>query len=262
MTIDIFSVIPLLIISLAGTAPIGSATGFLWRDATTSQHYLVTNYHVLSGKKPITEEILDPGGKTPTSIRVFHNSEKLGVWQSVDYPVVDTEGHPKWREHSTYGHKVDVVLLAIDLPPGTKAFAINDQQWTDLQLRPAEIVSIVGFPKGETGGGLFAIWQTGYIASEPEVDFNNLPALLVDSNAWPGNSGSPVIARRYGSWSNRDGSIEMRSGNSKVTDFIGVFSGQVGKSEMKFVWKRSVISDILKDAAQQVPTPDADVPRR
>jgi S1-C subfamily serine protease len=53
MTIDIYSVISLLLIQLYGTEPIGTATGFLWKDVTSSQYYLVTNYHVLSGKHPV-----------------------------------------------------------------------------------------------------------------------------------------------------------------------------------------------------------------
>ena len=246
MTIDIYSVISLLLIQLAGTEPIGTATGFLWKDLESSQYYLVTNYHVLSGKNPVTGEVEDPKGRTPTSIRVFHNSSKLGEWKAVDYAVIDKHGKPKWKEHPKYGCKVDVVLLAIDLPANITGYAINEQKWIDLQLRPAESVSIIGFPYGQTAGGLFAIWQTGYVASEPEVNFADLPALLVDSKAYPGNSGSPVIARRYGSWSRRDGSQGFGAGNSFVTDFIGVYSGRIGKAEMKFVWKRSIIEEILR----------------
>jgi len=246
MTIDIYSVISLLLIQLSGNASIGTATGFLWRDVASSQYYLVTNYHVLSGKHPVTGEVEDSKGRIPTSIRVFHNSTKLGEWKPIDHPVIDQDGQPKWREHPKFGSKVDVVLLAIDLPPNVIGYAINDQKWVDLQLRPAENVSIIGFPYGQTAGGLFGIWQTGYIASEPELDFSELPALLVDSKAWPGNSGSPVIARRYGSWSRRDGSQGFGSGESFVTDFIGIYSGRLGKAEMKFVWKRSVIEDILR----------------
>ena len=245
INIDIFSVIPLLLIQLVGNNFLGTATGFLWKDSPSSQYYLVTNYHVLSGKDPMTDKVLDPAGKTPTSIRVYHNSsKKLGEWEYVDYSVIDKECRPKWREHPKFGHKVDVVLLAIDLPSGTKGYAINEQKWADIQLRPAENVSIVGFPFGQTAGGLFAIWQTGYIASEQEVDFLDLPVLLVDCKAWPGNSGSPVIARRYGSYNSRDGTLVMEY--TFVTDFVGIYSAQLEKAEMKFVWKRSVIEDILR----------------
>lgn len=246
MTIDIYSVISLLIVLYSGSTPIGNATGFLWKDSSTSQHYLVTNYHVLSGKKPTTDEIIDSKGRTPTTVKIFHNATKLGEWKPHSYPLMNKKNTPKWLEHPKYGRKVDVVLLSVDLPPGTIGYPINDQKWIDLQLRPAETVSIVGFPRGESAGGRLAIWQTGYIASEPEFDYSNLPALLVDSRAWPGNSGSPVIARRYGSWSLKDGSQSFGAGKSFVTDFIGVLSRSIGKSEMKFVWKRSVIEEILQ----------------
>lgn len=244
MTIDIFSVIPLLLISISGDQPLSSATGFLWNDR--GQYYLVTNFHVLSGKHPMTGKIEDEKRRTPTKIRVFHNATNLGAWKPVDYDVVDGKGRKKWREHPKFGSKVDVVMLPIKLPASTTGYAINDQKFTDLQLRPAESVSIVGFPKGQTAGGLFGIWHTGHIASEPEVDFEGLPAMLVDSKAWPGNSGSPVIARRYGSWSKKDGSQSFGGGNGFATDFLGIYSGQLGAAEMKFVWKGSVIREILK----------------
>jgi len=50
MGIDVYSIISLLLIQLVGNDPIGTATGFLWKDVANSQYYLVTNYHVLSGK--------------------------------------------------------------------------------------------------------------------------------------------------------------------------------------------------------------------
>lgn len=138
---------------------------------------------------------------------------------------------------------MDVVLLPIDLPTNVKGYAINEQEWSDILIRPAENVTIIGFPFGETAGGLFGVWQTGHIASEPDLNFSNLPALLVDSTAFPGNSGSPVIARRYGSWFHKDGNYNISTGF--VTNFIGIYSGRLGKAELKFVWKRSVIDDIL-----------------
>jgi len=71
MTIDIYSVIPLLLLQIAGSTQIGNGTGFLWNDKPNSQYYLVTNYHVLSGKHPATGEIEDRNGRVPTSIVVL-----------------------------------------------------------------------------------------------------------------------------------------------------------------------------------------------
>lgn len=54
------------------------------------------------------------------------------------------------------------------------------------------------FPFGLAGGGSLAIWATGFIVTEPEVDYNNQPTFLIDCRARPGQCGSAVIALRTG----------------------------------------------------------------
>jgi hypothetical protein len=63
---------------------------------------------------------------------------------------------------------------------------------------PADPVSEVSFPFGLAGGGLFAIWATGALATEPITDFGDLPVSLIDCRSRQGQSGSPVIAYRSG----------------------------------------------------------------
>ena len=50
------------------------------------------------------------------------------------------------------------------------------QYWTgsDIQFGPADTVSVVGFPFGMTAGGAFGVWATGFLPSEPDVDYNGL----------------------------------------------------------------------------------------
>jgi hypothetical protein len=62
-------------------------------------------------------------------------------------------------------------------------------------------------------GGLFALWATGFIASEPDVDINGQPVMYVDCRSRPGQSGSPVLAYRWGGTAHmRDGSIAVITG--------------------------------------------------
>src|SRR5206468_3833715 len=94
-----------------------------------------------------------------------------------------------------------------------------------LKVGPAEGVSIVGFPFGITGGGAFAIWTRGFVASEPDVDLEDLPSFLVDARTRPGQSGSPVIAYSSGGMTTlADGSSAMFGG--PVTNLLGVYSGR------------------------------------
>jgi len=118
-----------------------------------------------------------------------------------------------------------------------------------LKAGPSDGVSIVGFPFGLRGGGLLAIWTRGFIASEPDVDLNDLPLFLVDARTRPGQSGSPVIAYSSGGMhAMADGSTAMFGG--PVTNLLGVYSGRINEqSDLGRVWKVQAVRDIL--AAQQ-----------
>lgn len=118
-----------------------------------------------------------------------------------------------------------------------------------LKIGPADGVSVVGFPFGITGGGAFAIWTRGFVASEPDINFNDLPSFLVDARTRPGQSGSPVIAYSSG------GGTAMADGstaffNGPLTNLLGVYSGRVNEqSDLGLVWKVDAVREIL--AAEQ-----------
>lgn len=97
-----------------------------------------------------------------------------------------------------------------------------------------------------TAGGVFGVWATGFLASEPDIDFNNLPIQLIDCRSRQGQSGSPVIAYRSGGGvALKDGSTGMFSG--PVERFIGIYSGRINaESDLGIVWKASAICDLIK----------------
>jgi hypothetical protein len=114
-----------------------------------------------------------------------------------------------------------------------------------IAVNPADPVSVVGFPFGLQAGGSLAVWATGFMASEPDIDFNNLPTFLVDCRTRPGQSGSAVIAHRHG------GMVTMQDGSSgvfggPVTKFLGVYSGRINEeSDLGIVWKASAVSVVV-----------------
>lgn len=55
-----------------------------------------------------------------------------------------------------------------------------DSLRSEIFLAPSDVVSVVGFPFGLCGGGLFALWATGFIASEPSINFNGRSVFLID----------------------------------------------------------------------------------
>jgi hypothetical protein len=109
---------------------------------------------------------------------------------------------------------------------------------------PSDLLSIIGFPFGITGGGALGIWVQGTVATEPSVDFDELPCLLVDSRTRPGQSGSPVIAYRPSGYQTEEGSTVMTG--QAAERFVGVYSGRINQeSDLGFVWKAQALLDIL-----------------
>jgi len=116
---------------------------------------------------------------------------------------------------------------------------------TPIFVGPADAVSVIGFPFGIAAGGALAVWATGFLASEPKVDFDGLPIQLIDCRTRQGQSGSPVLAYRAG------GMIAMENGGTAaftgpVEKFIGIYSGRINKeSDLGLVWKASAISELI-----------------
>ena len=117
----------------------------------------------------------------------------------------------------------------------------------DIRVGPADAVSVIGFPFGIAAGGAFGVWATGFLASEPDIDFADLPIQLVDCRSREGQSGSPVIAYRSG------GSTIQTAGGGTVINsgptwkFIGVYSGRINaESDLGIVWKASAIHELVQ----------------
>lgn len=131
-------------------------------------------------------------------------------------------------------------------------------------MRPTSGATLLGYPYGfaDTAHDL-PVWKTGHIASEPSVDFDNLPVFLVDVSAFPGMSGSPVLAVANGIYENEEG--QMRSG--RVLKLLGIFSAMPVVRELKptdagadsspvvatetalqlgYVWKAALIAEVAR----------------
>ena len=91
----------------------------------------------------------------------------------------------------------------------------------------------------------FAIWSTGYIASEPATDYKDLPSFLIDCRARPGQSGSLVIAKF------QPGDVVKYKDNlyqaqTEMVHFLGIYSGRINKeSDLGIVWKMDVLRDLV-----------------
>ncbi|RTL67521.1 MAG: serine protease [Hyphomicrobiales bacterium] len=240
------TVMSLLLNLRSGGQKMGSGTGFI--AMAPKGPVLVTNRHNVTGLHQETGATLHSGGLVPDEIEIVHNrANKLGEWVTRVEKLHTTSNAPAWFEHPTHGAKMDCVALPLSKLNEVQLYPydMSSNAGPPIAFGVADIVSVVGFPFGMTGGGACAIWATGFVASEPVVDFNNLPLMLIDCRSRPGQSGSAVIAYRGGGTvALEDGSTAIYGG--PVFRFLGIYSGRINaQSDLGFVWKREAVAEVV-----------------
>jgi trypsin-like peptidase len=239
------SVASLFLQMQANGQALATGTGFLVQRA--GRTFLVTNRHNVRGRHNTTDELLSRTGAEPDELVVLQNvRDQLGSWLPQSPPLRDGQGHPTWHEHPALGGQIDAVALEVGNVAGIDIYPHD--LWAagqQLAFGPSIPLSIIGFPFGLTGGGAFAVWIQGSCATEPAVDWNDLPCFLVDSRTRPGQSGSPVLIYRSG------GAMTMDDGSTVVTTgtqerFLGIYSGRIHEdSDLGIVWKASAVGEIV-----------------
>ena len=223
---------------------LGTGTAFVANSSRGP--ILITNRHNVTGRHQETGKPLSQACGLPDEIIIMHNrSNHLGAWV-VRAESLFESNEPRWIEHPTLGSKADFVALPLT--------QLNDVQLYPYDFAntgsptfygPSDTISVVGFPFGIQAGGSLAVWTTGFVASEPSVDYNKLPIFLIDCRSRPGQSGSAVIAYRSG------GMVAMESGDvgafsGPVTRFLGIYSGRINKeSDIGFVWKATALQELV-----------------
>lgn len=222
------------------------ATGTAFVVSGPSGPLLLTNRHNVTGINPHTGVILSKTGGVPNELSIIHNAAgKLGQWVQKVEPLY-VVGFHRWKEHPVLKEKGDFVALPLTQLDGVDLHPHELSGSHDIQVGPAEPVSVIGFPFGLTAGGAFGVWATGFVASEPVVDFDGLPIVLIDCRTRPGQSGSPVIAYRSG------GMISLSDGgsavfNGPVSKLIGIYSGRINaESDLGIVWKASALEQLVQ----------------
>lgn len=242
--IDPLSKVSLRIVPKFNCVELGCATAFVL--AWNEKHYLITNWHVVTGRDPDTLECVDKiNAALPNKISVsFHSLGDKGGWVTRDINLKDAEGNPVWLEHPQKSI-VDVVAVPISDTEGIALHSLDLRlAYADMRLFPALPISVIGYPLGLTAGESWPIWKTGHIASDPDIDFSpGRPAFLIDATTRSGMSGSPVIIRTH-SWTKQNGAEVI--GGVRTTKFMGIYSGRIHKdSEVGRVWRPFVLREIL-----------------
>ncbi|MEO6904378.1 MAG: trypsin-like peptidase domain-containing protein [Bacteroidia bacterium] len=236
-----------------------TGTGFVYES--NSKLYLITNGHNITRVNPETNTRISSSSAFPVIIKTklklipTDNPDALVVSDFFEISLYEDSEYlkPNWLIHPDHGYKVDVIAIPFvdvaELPSHVKLFPINSFYFTEFPLIVADDVFILGYPFDLTGGMELPIWKRGTIATEPSLDLNNLPKMLIDTATRSGMSGAPVLMRRRG----------IHGLSAKVTgeeiiglvqQFAGIYSGRIGAAhqfqvQLGIVWKGHVIEEII-----------------
>ena len=246
--IDEYSLTSSMLTLLCKGKEIGTATGFI--SVSQGRAFLITNWHVLSGRNCHTGQPISREHAIPDAVQLLlHVREPFGKIVLVTFQVLDEDDNPRWIMHPA-GQEVDVAALELgDLAKPIAAYSLPmPGQAEDMRIQVSQDVFVLGYPNGISHNGIFPVWKRASIATEPEFDLLGGPFFLVDTATRQGMSGSPVIARSFGSYITQNGDTGL---GGVFTRFIGVYSGRLGAAsqedgQLGVVWKASVIGEIIR----------------
>lgn len=241
--IDPLSVQSILIEMFFGDRSLATGTAFIALAKSGAPH-LITNRHNFTLRRQEDGQPMFDHGGVPDQVRIWFNSKNVGYWKAGIYELYGKEG-PLWKQHPIFEDKCDVV--ALPLVPHDELefypFNVHNIGQPPLKIGPSDAANIIGFPFGRAAGRLFAIWVTGFVASEMSVNYDGLPRFLIDSRTRPGQSGSPVVAIRQGTVKYANNSMGF---GADAREFLGIYGGRIHPdSDIGIVWKREVIHEIL-----------------
>lgn len=242
---------------------INHASGFFWRHLGRS--FLITNWHVITGRDIFTGEVVSSKGYLPKKIRLYgcsfsRKGEILTFIRNGMTLEFDEDASDKLvarREALPYD------ICAILIPDGvvfgsdpsrhqfTGAAAascyVNEHHSDRVVTHAGDDCFILGYPLKSYAGLMPPIWKRGSIASEPLLGIDGRPIFFVDAATSAGMSGSPIFRRVSVGWV----SDERGDRESVKYGFIGIYGGRVmaAASELHgagYGWYGSLVNKIIE----------------
>lgn len=239
-----------------GDARLATATGIVLARNSQSHCAVITNRHVVTGRHQDTGQTLNGMGAIPDNVAVhFHAAGDGWDWKVITLPLYRSAEEPVWIEHPRLGASADIVALNVRWGTDVRLFPYYLDTQHDrigMDVRPAEPVSVIGFPFGQSSAKTFPIWATGFLAQELTLVTRNDPVFLIDCRSRPGQSGSAVVAfRSSGHRVIVDGKVMAQLSHGTAWEFLGVYSGRINaESDLGRVWHVDVLGELL-DAANE-----------
>ena len=239
--ISTHSITPIYIEMCFNEMKLASGTAFFVKSKKGP--ILITNRHNLTGRDQNTDKPLNKDCAIPNHIRFSIIGSHEPMWYFFDlYENEDIE-KPTWVEHPKFGSKVDVVGVLLSELEGTiHYFAETKKHW--ITPKVTDKIHVLGYPFGIKEN--FAIWATGYIATEFSVSYDKKPAFLIDCRTRKGQSGSLVLTK-YKTGHIAKYKKKHHVAKKESVQYLGVYSGRINSdSDLGIVWKMEVVRDILE----------------
>ena len=235
---------------------ISNATGFFIEN--DDDWFLVSNWHVLSGRHPTTGQTLHKGGGVPDSvsyIRYSIENNKLRS-QSVTIPLVNSiSGESYWLQHKDLGQDIDIAAIKVTEVGMAKKLINPDGHDEKMYIDAGYEVFLPGYPLGIGGPGHLPIWKRASVATSLEV--GDQKCFLVDTASREGMSGSPCFSIANWQYYRQD----PQTGKLTVVQrplshrLLGVYSGRINPSDqleaqLGIVWREHLLFEILRNGIE------------
>lgn len=234
---------------------LGTATGFFLKNG--ARWTLVSNWHVFSGRDPVSGQPRHKSGAVPDVCRylVARKMEQGIYWHAIDEPLGEAAlGTAKWFQHPTLGQSADVAALPLteqDIPLARDLLDSGGND-PDMFIDLGGEVFLPGFPLGFAGNGQMPIWKRASIASSLEFGHSMAEYFYVDTATREGMSGAPCLA--ISNW--RHYAMDRSTGKVRVVErplswrLLGVYSGRRNASDsfeaqIGVVWRENLVFETV-----------------
>ncbi len=126
---------------------LGSATGFIIQSPT--RHYLVTNYHVVTGKNPSTKKWAGANSVAPNRVAIFQNAKEEGKYFVKFENLFTKKGKKRWIENVVVTKGKKTLLDVVELPlKDTADIILFPVSFSDsIEYGYKDSIAIQSFPK-------------------------------------------------------------------------------------------------------------------
>lgn len=240
---------------LSGAEKLGDATGFFYKSG--DKWFLVTNWHVLSGRDPATGQPRS-GFQIPDHCRFYYSnlSEDGLISGSVTYRLDDPNtGRTRWLQHQSQGQDVDIAAFEVDAQHigHAKDLAERDGSDPDMVVDIGGEIFLPGFPLGLHADSYLPLWKRASLACSLEIGAAAHTFFYVDTATREGMSGSPCFA--ISNWKHY--SVDRNTNQIRVVErpiswrLLGIYSGRFNatdtfEAQIGKVWCEPLIRDVLE----------------